>query len=302
MVQTEESISTDVYVMFDQSGSMNEPIAPPSTGTWWSAAQQAFEAFVSDPVHSGVAVGLQFFPLDGVAPASCSADYATPEVPVDLLQENAAALMSAIRAHQPTGFTPSGPALAGAIAHMKARGNGLTHSVVLVTDGFPTECEPQQISGLAELARQGYESEPQVRTFVVGMNLGPSGENLNSIAEAGGTEKAFLVGAADVGAALEVAMQGIVRQPLACRIQLPSVPAGAAPLDMTKINLGYTPPSGSEEMLFNVDAKAGCEGLQNLAWYFEASGTPERVDVVLCPQTCSRVQTGRLSVIYGCPR
>jgi hypothetical protein len=283
---------------------MGEPLPPPAEGTWWSAAQQALEGLVADPGLGGVSVGLQFFPLADVAPASCSADYATPEVAIGALPGNAAALVSAIRSHQPTGFTPTGPALAGAIAHVEARAidyPGHMPAVIFVTDGLPTDCEPQELADIAEIARQGYESKARVRTYVIGLNMNLGAEGLNLIAEAGGTAQATLIdGSADVASALVTSMRTHAGTSNPCRIDIPIKLATGEPLDVSEINVIYESPSGGENPIQNVLDDEDCGGQANAGYY--VVGSQNRIEAVLCPRTCTEVQPGFLRIELGCSR
>jgi hypothetical protein len=233
-----------MYVMFDQSSSMGTAL-PGSTGTWWSAAQAGVMSFVNNPKAAGTGVGLQFFPYGGaVAPLSCQASYATPEVEIGLLPGNAAALSASIQTHAPTTFTPTGPALQGAITHMKAWGPahpGRAPVVVLVTDGFPTECDPQQIADIALLARTAFESEPKVRTFVIGLEDGGALGNLREIAVAGGSGAPILISGGDVGAQFVAAMLGISSSALQCDLALPQPSTPAMVLDINLLDVRYTP-------------------------------------------------------------
>src|SRR5260221_5875564 len=101
-----EPAPVDMYIMFDKSSSMSGII--PNTNpasSWWQAAQQAVTSFVNDPRAAGMVpgqgtpamtVGLQFFPLGGIAPESCQANYEMPDVELGLLPCNASALSSLI--------------------------------------------------------------------------------------------------------------------------------------------------------------------------------------------------------------
>jgi hypothetical protein len=63
----------DLYVMYDQSGSMNDRTA--SGLTKWDAVKSAFTAFLSEPASAGIGIGLQYFALvrPGV-PSTCSVE------------------------------------------------------------------------------------------------------------------------------------------------------------------------------------------------------------------------------------
>lgn len=297
-----ETLPVDIFIMFDQSSSMLEALPPPGTGTWWQAASQAIVTFVNSPAAAGVGVGLQYFPLNGVAPASCTANYSTPEVPVADLPGNAGPLAQSIQSHQPTTFTPTGPALAGAIAHMKQWGPtrpGRAPIVVLVTDGFPTECEPQQIADIAVIAKNAFETEPKVRTFVVGFNLGQGKENLNQIAKAGGTDKAFFIDNGDVGAQFVSAMLSITAAPLQCSFDIPK-PTDGKVLDLKQVAVEFTPnlPPQTPELLPFMQQPGDCVYNQDKGFYYDNVQTPKKI--VLCPDTCSKLAQGVLTTKLGC--
>jgi hypothetical protein len=283
--------------MFDQSTSMADPVPPPGSGTWWDAASKGVSAFAHDASAAGTSVGLQYFPLGGVAPASCSASYGTPEVEVALLPGNASALDASLAKHVPNGFTPSGPALAGAISRMKAwAGKHPDHlsAVVFVTDGFPTECTPTDPAELAPIAKAALETEPSVRTFVVGLNFGLGKENLNPIAAAGGTGTAFFINGGDISAQLANTLQVAAKEPASCTFSLPA--AGQA--DSSRVSLTYASPSGFEEAIPRLNTVGDCVLNQNDGFYFDNAQAPKKM--MLCPESCTKASEGKLTIGVGC--
>jgi hypothetical protein len=304
-----EPAPVDMYIMFDQSSSMGDMIpnsSPPIT--WWQAAQQGVSGFVNDPRAAGaqprqpaMAVGIQFFPLNGIAPQSCMADYTTPEVEVGLLPGNAAAVAGAIQKHQPTAFTPTAPALQGAINHMKAwapNHAGRAPVVVLVTDGFPTECDPQDITSIASIAQTAFTTEPKVRTFVVGFNLGSGGSNLDAIAEAGGTGKPFLIDKGDIGAQFVDAMLSISSSTLQCKFNLPTPPMGMA-LDINMVAVTYTPnATGVEAQVPKLQGLSDCDANMGNGWFFDIPTNPTQI--LVCPGTCAKFAAGVVKTSASC--
>jgi len=288
----------DAYIMFDQSSSMLEPVPAPGTGTWWAGAAAGLTSFVKDPAAAGIGVGLQYFPLGGVAPASCVAAYSTPEVAIAALPGNANALSASIAAHSPTTFTPTGPALAGALAQMKSWASshaGRTPAVVLVTDGFPTECEPQQIADIAVLAKNAFETSPSVRTHVVGLNLGAGKENLNQIAKAGGTDLAIFINGGTIGASLASALLNAAKGNFSCTFLVPTPQTGT--LDPRLVNVRYT--AGTQQgILFRVDTPSGCAASGGQGWYYDNPVTPKQI--ILCPQACEQRPSRTYRVELGC--
>ena len=131
-------------------------------------AQAAVAKFVQDPAAAGIGVGVQFFPYQGQVEAtgSCNvASYAVPEVDIAILPGNTGAIQAAIQAHAPTTFTPTAAALQGAIQYMQQWAPlhpGRQPVVVLVTDGYPTECNPMDPSLIAQIAQAAFEGTPRV--------------------------------------------------------------------------------------------------------------------------------------------
>jgi hypothetical protein len=70
-VSTAELLPLDMYIMLDDSGSMNQKTT--SGASKWSAITQALSAFLADPQSVGLGVGLQFFAvLKPGVPLTCT--------------------------------------------------------------------------------------------------------------------------------------------------------------------------------------------------------------------------------------
>lgn len=66
-------IPLDIYVMFDQSGSMEDKTA--SGATKWDAVKSALTSFLGDSASSGLGVGIQYFAyVNPGVPSTCTAD------------------------------------------------------------------------------------------------------------------------------------------------------------------------------------------------------------------------------------
>jgi hypothetical protein len=301
-VYSNEALPVDIYIMFDQSTSMGDPVPSPGTGTWWDAATTAVGTFANEPRAAQIGVGIQYFPLGGIAPASCQANYKTPEVEVGVLPGNAGAIVASLQKHGPNGLTPSGPSLQGAIDHMKEWGPahpGRAPIVVFVTDGFPTECTPDQPTGLAQLAKAAFETEPKVRTFVVGFNLGLGKENLNQIAEAGGTGQAFFINGGDIGGQFVDAMLSITDTPLQCTFDIPTSTDPMNPTDPKKVQVVYTPRStGAPQEVPKLNTLGDCSLNNGQGWFYDNLQTPKSIQV--CPGTCKAFSAGVVQTKTGC--
>jgi hypothetical protein len=239
------------------------------------------------------------------------ATYATPATPIAELPGAQAALVAAIEAAGPEdgGLTPSGPALQGAIdqASSWAQAHPERQVVaVLATDGLPTLCEPVEITAVAKLAEEGRLLTPAISTFVIGV-FGPADAdapaNLNSIAESGGTGKAFLVDTAgDVQKQFRDALNKIRATGLSCELAVPTAMDGKA-VDYNQVNVTFDSGSGPANLL-GVANLAGCGA--DGGWYYDVDPekeTPKRI--VACPSTCTKFQQtdmGSVQIRLGCPR
>lgn len=230
--------------------------------------------------------------------------YAAAAVEIATLPEAAPGLLASIDAQMPNGQTPTGPALAGAIQHVQsfaARNPDHTVAVLFATDGLPTQCEPQEIAPIADLAAAGVAATPSVRTFVIGV-FGPldveAPANLDSIALAGGTESAFMVDTTgDVATQFLQALSEIRGTQLKCEFQIPAPEAGQE-LDYGLVNVVYTL-DGTETRLAKVaeQAECGTEG----GWYYDDPDAPTRI--VVCPSDCATFQSeagGSVEIELGC--
>ncbi|HET7539472.1 MAG TPA: VWA domain-containing protein [Polyangiaceae bacterium] len=241
-------------------------------------------------------------------PTSCDvAQYASPAVDIGGLPAAAAGLIASIEGTNPSGDTPTGPALSGALqqATTWATAHPDEHVVtVLITDGLPTECSPTANDALAALAKAGAASSPSVNTFVIGAfgseDLATTAaENLDQIAQQGGTSHAFIVDTnGDVAAQVRTALESIRSAGSDCQFQLPKAANGSAP-DLAKINLILSTAT-QNQTLQQVNAASNCDPAAG-GWYYEvASGTPSQI--IACPATCSalRASGATVSIALGC--
>jgi hypothetical protein len=258
-----------------------------------------------------------------------AAYYATPDVAVATLDGTmggqAGMLNSSLEAHQPGGYTPTGPALTGALMFARARIASMpTHrvAVVLVTDGLPggfltgippAECTPGDVAGISTLLSgpMGAGGTPPVPTFVIGvfspgMAAQTAQTNLDILAKAGQnstTATAVVIDTAqDVAAALQNALKSVQSKAIACDYQLP-----ASGVDFKKVNVSFTSGAGSDSAIGHapIDGTDGSGCNARGGWYYDkdpATGMPTKITA--CPTTCSTFQTdlnGHVNVILGCP-
>jgi hypothetical protein len=300
-----QGLPTDIYVMFDQSGSM----AKKDDGTTMriDAVRNAVDQFVKAPESSGLGIGIGYF---GYHPLMCActscnpADYATPKVPIGVLPGHAAAIMGSLSGIQPTGETPTGAAIRGACTVAKARKVADPNRnviILLVTDGEPEApltskmgtCIPtldDAVAAATECSNMG------VPTYVLG--VGPSLDNLNKIAAAGRTKSAYLV--ASGGTAEIVKALGNIRSDamIPCALQIPSVGVGAT-VDYQKVNVVYADAACKVSTFGYVETPTACNA-QSGGWYYDNPKDPKQIS--LCGPTCEQVKAagGQLVVSVGC--
>jgi len=312
-----EQVPLDLFFMVDKSGSMNCPVGQAGMGctsppnnipmvTRWTSIRDALNEFAVAPASKDLGAGMGFFPQysnpNGTGTLRCNPqDYSTPAAPIAILPAGSGAIQMALAAQTPNGNTPTVPALSGAIQYATAyaqMNRGRTVAVVFATDGVPTEClqNNNTIPGAENVARAAAMGMPPIRTYVLG--VGPSLQNLNSIAVAGGTQRAYLVESGG-SAELITALNDIRKSALTCDYQIPIIPG--KPLDLNlvaiRVKVGST---GMEQLIARVDDLAHCGATQG-GWYFDNPSAPTKI--TLCPQTCNPLLVtmgSSLTVLIGC--
>jgi hypothetical protein len=295
-----EAVPVDLFIMMDRSQSMGFSVEG-SNMTRWEALRDAVESFALDAGAADIRAGIGFFSLSGAGDDSldCEASsYAEPAVPIGLLSDVGADLVAAMDDVTPAGLTPTVPAVEGAISY--AQSWAADHPdratlVVLVSDGYPTQCSKAP-DGVSAAARAGYESDQHIRTFVIGVG-DVARFNLDNYARAGGTDQAFLTDGGDVTSSFVDALSNISNRDLDCEYRIPEPPAGLK-LDTQKVQVIYTPASGSPEEVPSVTSLAACADAKNGGWYYDMPGSPSKITV--CPCTCARFQAGHVDVRLGC--
>ena len=296
-----ESVPIDLFIMMDRSISMDE-LVPGGQMTRWMALHKAVETFVESGADGDIRAGIGFFGITPGADPDIDCDqsrYAAPVVEIAPLDEVGPDLLAAMDNVAPGGLTPSGPALAGALEHASAWAKdnpGRVTAVVLVTDGYPTLCEPATPSGLASIAEQAHLNAPFVRTYVIGLD---AKYNLDAVALAGGTHSAFIVENNDFASSFASVLENVANTKLACEYALPPAPDANQKLDYSKVQVTYAPASTDvEEEIPSVPNVQGCGQSANGGWYYDNVSDP--TSILVCPCTCARFEAGRVDVRVGC--
>jgi len=290
-----------MYVMMDRSVSMAETVG--STGKIrWDFMRDAVQAFVQDPAAANIGVGIQFFGQSGSRDDTIDCDvnrYATPAVPIGLASVVGTNVVSAVAATFPGGLTPTYPALQGAVSYAKqwAIGHpGRATVVVLVTDGFPTQCQnPVSVSDVAAVATAAANGTPPIRTYAVGL---AAGFNLDTIARAGGTNAAFRIDEGDITQSFVTSLLNISADPLGCEYEIPAPTDPGLTLDPDKVQVVYTPAVGPAEEIPRAQSAADCAVSTAGGWFYDDPSKPSKI--LVCPCTCSRFAAGKIDIRLGC--
>jgi len=259
-----------------------------------------------------------------------AAVYATPVVAINPLPGAATNLLASLAGRTPDGYTPTAPALKGAI--QQAQQYSAAHpeykvAVVLVTDGLPggltdlyasgtlvrgiprAECEPLDIPSIVSIASNAAAGANGIPTFVIGVfsdteaTAGQVQPKLDMLAAGGGTDKAVIINtASDVTQALQSALNKIRTTAIACQYKIPPPTTGV--IDLHKVNVKFVGSNGDTTTLGYGVGKDSCG--PKVGWYYDVdpdadAGTPTSINI--CPSNCSQFQAdtaGHVDIELGC--
>ncbi|MBN2192109.1 MAG: VWA domain-containing protein [Polyangiaceae bacterium] len=208
VIETEIPEPVALYLLLDNSGSMDDSAAG-SRQSKWDEAVEAVTSFVNDPASDGIDVAIQYFQAVNAGRRADLCDgeaHSNPAVPIGPLPDQAEAIVDSLAATGPDGNTPTVGALTGGTqfcTEFQAAHPDERCVVVLVTDGQPNGCgldatcpdgnsrdcvDPNAESVLVPIAAEGLEDG--VVTFTIGM-AGVTSEGfdlLDALAAAGGSD------------------------------------------------------------------------------------------------------------------
>lgn len=292
---------------FDVSGSMGKGDKPWHDRTLkWDPVVAAIRTFLEDPSSHGLSASMTFFPADGGEDARCEvASYQEPSVTMrQLPSDEFGRALDAIGMSEWRGGTPTLYVLQGVldqIARAEQTQPG-RYAIVLVTDGYPQDCDDDSIEAVAELARGHAGAIP---TYVIGVANPPIDDapdvttNLADIARAGGTGEAHLIDTgnpAQTVADFTATIERIRGASVSCNLEIPQPPAGET-FDKTKVSVSYR--SAGQDHRLEYDAACG-GGSQ---WHYDDPNQPRQI--VLCPDACRALSddpTSELNVAFECER
>jgi len=307
-----ESAPLDMYIMMDRTQSMTNPMVAGGAITRWDVLQSGVQTFINDPniLKKAPRVGLQFFGATGdpADPKECeSQSYATPLLEIEDINTSGPKILAAVQneASNLGGMTPWFPSLQGALMHAQewhlANPKRMT-IVVLVTDGYPTECD-MDITHIQKMVAEyttgtvgtyNTQGQPGIRTYIIGVAVDKF--NLNAIAQAGGTGQATIVDSTGGVNAFVTAMVNITNSNISCDIALPTPPAGQV-FNPDAVQVVYTPYSGAAQEIPKASVAGGCSAA-NGGWYFDNPADPAKIS--LCPCSCANLGAGQIQMRFGC--
>jgi hypothetical protein len=142
-----------------------------------------------------------------------------------------------------------------------------------------------------------------ITTYVIGVANPPVEDapdtvsNLHQIADAGGTQKAFLIDTGDptkTSRAFETAMDQIRQRAISCRVAIPSPPPGAI-FDKQKVAVSYASGGATTDLVYDTTCS------QPHAWRYDDQLSPG--EIVLCEDACTALNRDReatLDVKFAC--
>ncbi|WP_394831365.1 VWA domain-containing protein [Pendulispora rubella] len=293
------SASVSAVFMLDRSGSMGDTSGgEQNMQTRWIPATRALNSFFADARTVGLKGTLRDFPqMDATYPREpvCEPDvYKMPKVGLTALPNKSSFKAAIEQMGKPAGSSTVHSALQGAILQAKeiARARPSERvAVVFVTDGLPEDtnpprdpCQNATYDQIQAAAKAAHDQRPSISTYVVGVGTTRYRDQIEGIAVAGGTGRAFWVDVRDptklTGELLSAMNQG--RQTLPCDFGLPVPPAGKK-LDIDAVQVTYTNGNGAASALARNDACTGNQG-----WHYDNAQKPTRV--VLCAGSCTTAQ------------
>jgi hypothetical protein len=257
--------------------------------------------------------------------------FTRPVVPITILPSGEQALTHALTTRPPSDVAtaPIGPSAQGALEALRA--HQMSHperkvALVLISDGLPQGCfdypapgspvppvppfppaPDNTVDGIAQTLREASTGGSPIPTYVIGI-LAPAeaaaaGPQLDTLAVAGGTGKALVLGAPeDLARRLEETFNRI-RGALPCEYGIPR--PGAGGIDPAGTNVSFTTGAGVREDVPRVARAEACDPDRG-GWYYDvepSTGMPARI--ITCDATCKRLQSepqGRVDLAFGCAK
>lgn len=211
-------VNSNMYIAFDKSGSMRDPIVNNGPSKWEIATSAIKQ--ITTQYESQIQFGLGLFPQADTNALRC----VVPATSVQVGNQRASAIAMALDNTGPGGNTPIGGVLTSAGMVPELVDATRANYVMLVTDGTET-CNGNGVQAATDnLTQRG------IKTFVVGFGGEVDATNLADIATAGGTPRpgATKYYQADDAPGLLAAFNLIAQGALGCEYRLAMPPPDPA--------------------------------------------------------------------------
>jgi len=301
-----EAVGLDLYVMFDQSGSMATVVDEATGTTRMDIVRKAVRAFVDDDDSVGIGLGIGYFGQQPLGETSCDVShYRDADVEIGSVPAVNVDLLASLDAREPTGETPTDSAITGACAYVeeyRTGHGGRFPAILLVTDGEPKAplseavCAPTLAAAIEAAATCLREAD--IPTYVLG--VGPSLSNLDQIAAAGGTERAYLADQDNTDQVLSALRAVRASAQIPCDLKLAAEVSDTEAVDIEASTVAYLDQSCSYVEVPRVATPGDCEQ-GAVGWYFDDPSAPTMIH--LCEATCGSVKATGEELFYsiGCP-
>ena len=292
----------NLFLALDSSGSMGGR----NVAQRWNPVTVALKAFLSDPASEGLNAALQVFPapsafqLSGrnIRAAMCRADsYQAADVPVQALPDKGD-FSRLIDAHETMGVTPTNPMFQGVIQQAEgvlAADPAARAAIVMLSDGIPTICSSGDLTGTERSALTVAAVADRIPTYVIG--VGENLDNLNAIAQAGGTGEALLIDPTDPEATRLQILSRLdeIRGAVAsCEVTIPEPPVGKR-LDPDKVFANiHNVNAPTIEVPYEPDCLTGT------GFRYDDVDAPTSIN--LCEKACDALAQAdaTVEVVFGC--
>ncbi len=296
--QSIDKVTSRVMLLEDMSTSMEDSVDGSSDGeSKWSVAVNAITSMVTT-YEASIEFGLDLFPVGGPSDSQASCEIGSA-VLVDVAYDNAATIIQTMD-DEHTDDTRATPLLAAMQSFLDAAyAPGFTNGepggyLVVISDGMDT-CGTDGVFSRNDGATEAELREVTsgllaagIQTFVIGFGGGIDPDQLNAIAEAGGTAFTTYFDAQneeELNEALDSIGQAVI---VSCQYQLSNVPEGA---DRALTNI-YFDGQGLLRGESCSDAGAG--------WIW---GDDDMTIIEFCPDACASLESGaveQLRVVMAC--
>lgn len=240
---------------------------------------------------------------------SCDRNYVEPAVAIGPLPAQEARLVAAIAERVPRGGTPMGPAVEGAVMHLKAHlaaNAGRKTALVLVSDGLPDGfCNRNFIDFVGRTVEGARTGMPALPTYVIGVfsptEVARAMPGLTLLATSGGTNMPYVITTNDdLARRFQDALDQIRGSVLPCAFKVGKPTMGE--IDFGKVNVRLEGGAGGEDIPY-VGSADRCDPARG-GWYYDrnpASGPP--AEILLCEASCAKVKangSSRVDIKFGC--